>query len=291
MKLILHAGAHATDEDRLVKCLLKNADDLKARNVTVPGPSRYRMLIRDTLNAMAQGDLAPDGREILLDAILESDPPERLILSNEGFFATPKNAIAKGQIYPGAEVKMTRFCTLFDTDDVELFIGLRNPAGFLTQLHDESPDMPFETFLAGSNPSDLRWSELILRLRDALPDLPITVWANEDTPLLWGHILREMMGLPDSEKIQGGFDLISELMSADGMRRFRAYLKAHPVMTEEQKRRVISAFLAKFALPEMIEEEVGAPDWSAHEADHIALQYERDVAQLANVPGVRLLLP
>ncbi|MGH1356743.1 MAG: hypothetical protein ACRBBS_16920 [Thalassovita sp.] len=291
MKIILHAGAHATDEDRLIKCLLKNAGDLKARNVAVPGPSRYRMLIRDTLNAMAQGQLAEDGRDILLDAILQSDPPDRLILSNESFFATPKNTIARGQIYPGAETKLERFCTLFQQDEVELYLGLRNPAGFLTHMHDKSPDMPFETFLAGSQPTELHWSELIMRIRDKLPDLPITLWANEDTPLLWGHILRQMMGLPGDEKILGGFDLITELMTADGMRRFRAYLKAHPVMSEDQKLRVVSAFLAKFARPEMLEEEVGAPDWSAQEADQMALQYERDVAKLANVPGVRVLMP
>lgn len=291
MKIILHAGAHATDEDRLMKCLLKNAQDLKARNVAVPGPSRYRMLIRDTLNAMAQGELAEDGRDILLDAILQSDPPERLILSNEAFFSTPKNAVARGQIYPGAEVKLQRFCELFEADEVELYLGLRNPAAFLTQLHLQSPDMPFQTFLDSSEPSALRWSELILRIRDALPDLPITLWANEDTPLLWAHILREMMGLPENERILGGFDLIAELMTTDGMRRFRAYLKTHPVMSEEQKRRVISAFLAKFARPEMLEEEVGTDDWSATEADQMALQYERDVAQMANIPGVRVLMP
>jgi hypothetical protein len=291
MKIILHAGAHATDEDRLMKCLLKNAGDLKARNVAVPGPSRYRMLIRDTLHAMAQGELAEDGREILLDAILQSDPPDRLILSNEGFFATPKNAVARGQLYPGAETKLKRFCTLFQQDEVELFMGLRNPAGFLTQMHEQSPDMPFDAFLAGSVPSDLRWSELIVRLQEAAPGVKITLWANEDTPLLWAEILREMMGLSDGEKIQGGFDLITELMSQEGMSRFRAYLKAHPVMSEDQKRRVVSAFLAKFALPEMLEEEVGAPDWSAEEADQMALQYERDVAKLATMPDVRVLMP
>jgi hypothetical protein len=291
MKIILHAGAHATDEDRLVKCLLKNAGDLKARDVAVPGPSRYRTLIRDTLNAMVQGELAADGREILLDAILDGDLPERLILSNEAFFSTPKKAVSRGQIYPGAEVRLQRFCELFGTDQIELYLGLRNPAAFLTQLHQQSPDMPFQTFLNGSDPLDLHWSELITRIRTALPDLPITLWANEDTPLLWAQILREMMDLPEGEKIQGGFDLITELMSADGMRRFRAYLKAHPVMSEDQKRRVISAFLAKFARPELLEEEVGAADWPAAEADQMALQYERDVAQLANVPGVRVLMP
>jgi hypothetical protein len=291
MKIILHAGAHATDEDRLMKCLLKNADDLKSNDVAVPGPSNYRTLIRDTLKAMGQGEPAADGRDVLLDAILPGDMPQRLILSNEGFFAHARHAIEGGAIYPDAETKLKRFCTLFHEDEVELFIGLRNPAGFLTQLHGRLSNVPFDEFLAGSVPSQLRWSELIKRIRTALPDLPTTVWANEDTPLLWSQILREMMGFPDEQKIKGGFDLITDLMTQEGMRRFRAYLKAHPVMSEDQKRRVVSAFLAKFARPELLEEEVGAPGWSAQEADQMALQYERDVAELANIPGVRVLMP
>ena len=47
-------------------------------------------------------------------------------------------------------------------------------------------------------------------------------------------------------------------MSKEGMQRFAAYLKSHPDMTEIQKRRVISAFLDKFALEEEIEEESGS---------------------------------
>ena len=40
MDIVLHAGAHCTDEDRLVKCLLKNKDLFLQRGVAGPGPSR-----------------------------------------------------------------------------------------------------------------------------------------------------------------------------------------------------------------------------------------------------------
>ena len=52
MQIVLHAGVHNTDEDRLLKCLLKNRDKLREDGVCVPGPSRYRRLLRDTLQAM-----------------------------------------------------------------------------------------------------------------------------------------------------------------------------------------------------------------------------------------------
>ena len=64
-----------------------------------------------------------------------------------------------------------------------------------------------------------------------------------------------MAGLNPGTKIKGSFDLLSEIMTREGMTRFRAYLAKHPVMTEIQKRRVMVAFLDKFARPEAIEEE------------------------------------
>lgn len=291
MKIILHAGVHVTDEDRLVKCLLKNSGLLSQRNVAVPGPSRYRTLIRDTLAAMDEGPLAPDARDLILDAIIEGDQPERLLLSNDNFFGVPKVAVAKGKLYPGAETRLRKFCDLFAGDQVHLYLGLRNPATFLPALHDQSPDMPFDTFLAGSDPMTLHWSHLLGRIRKTLPDLPITVWYNEDTPLLWPEILRDIMDLPEGEKISGGFDLLAEIMTADGMQRFRAYLKSHPVMSDEQKRRVISAFLDKFARPDVIEQEIDVPGWTEATVDRLSAQYEQDMTQIEALPGLRVLHP
>lgn len=291
MKIILHAGVHATDQDRLVKCLLKNSGLLSPRNVAVPGPSRYRSLIRDTLSAMDEGPLAPDARDLVLDAIIEGDPPERLLLSNENFFGVPKLAVSKSEFYPGAEVKLRKLCDLFEGDEVELNLGLCNPATFLPAVHAISPEMTFETFLAGSDPFALRWSQLLERIRSTLPDLPITVWLNEDTPLMWAEILRDIMGLPKGEKISGGFDLLSEIMTQDGMQRFRSYLKSHPVMTDEQKRRVISAFLDKFGRPEVIEAELDVPGWTDATVDHISALYEQDLDRIAALPNLRLLHP
>lgn len=289
MKIILHAGVHATDEDRLVKSLLKNAGELTQRDVAVPGPSRYRTLLRDTLASMDEAALSPDARELVLDAMIEGDPPKLLILSNDNFFGVPKGAVSKGEFYPGAEVKLRKLCELFASDQVELYLGLRNPATFLPALFDMSPDMPFQTFLAGSKPQSLHWSLLLGRIRKALPDLPITIWANEDSALIWADILRAMMGLPEEQKIAGGFDLLSEIMTSDGMLRFRAYLKTHPVMTLDQKRRVISAFLDKFGRPEALEQDIDLPGWTQAMVDHLTTQYERDLERIAALPGIRML--
>lgn len=291
MQLILHAGVHATDEDRLIKCLLKNTGALSGLGVAVPGPSRYRRMIRDMLHAMAEGDLLPDARDVLLDAILDQDQPERVVLSNDNFFSVPKLAVGRGVFYPGAEQKLARLARVFAQDRIELYLGLRNPASFLPAVFARSPDMEFEAFMGGSDPRELRWSELLERVRREAPEIALTVWCNEDTPLIWAPLIREMAGLEPETKITGGFDLLSEIMSKDGMQRFRAYLKAHPVMTEIQKRRVIAAFLDKYALEEAIAEEVDLPGWDGDLIDALTESYEEDIFRIQRMPGVRLIAP
>ena len=46
MQIAFHIGAHCTDEDRLLKSILKNAQMLSQLGIVVPGPGKYRSLIR-----------------------------------------------------------------------------------------------------------------------------------------------------------------------------------------------------------------------------------------------------
>ncbi|OZB16535.1 MAG: hypothetical protein B7X55_07780 [Rhodobacterales bacterium 34-62-10] len=291
MHIVFHAGVHATDEDRLIKCFLKNTEAFAALGTAVPGPSRYRRLIRDAVQALADGDPAPDARTVLLEAIIDGDTPERMILSNDSFFGVPKLAVGKGVFYPGAEVKLTRLCTLFAQDRIELTLALRNPATFVPAVFALAPDADLGTFLGGADPRQLRWSELLGRIKTALPDMDVTVWCNEDTPLLWAHLIREMAGLEPNTKIIGGFDLLSEIMSKPSMQRFRAYLKTHPSLNEIQKRRVITAFLDKYALDDAIEEEVDLPGWTDHLIREMTELYEEDIFTIQRMPGITLITP
>lgn len=291
MQVILHAGAHCTDDDRLLKCLLKNKDAFRKEGIGVPGPSRYRRLLRDTLNALNKAAPEPDAREVVLDAILEEDDIDRLILSNDNFFGVPKLAYAGGRLYPQAEQKLQALGKLFPDDDIELYFAIRDPATFLPALFAQTPFDDFTAFLGGADPRVTRWSELVARMRDALPGLTLTLWCNEDTPLIWAEIVREVAGLLPNAPIEGGFDLLSEIMSKEGMMRFRAYLKSHEGMTEIQTRRVIAAFLDKFGLEDALEEEIDLPGWTDDLVASLTEAYEEDVYTIQRMPGVQLITP
>lgn len=290
MKLILHVGVHFTEEDRMMKCLLRNADDFAAKGVMVPGQGKYRAILRDTLNAMVSAPPSEMARDVLVDAFLDDSDANRVVLSDANFFRTPKTAVQGGMMYPAAPVRMMRMAQIFEQDEVEIFMGIRNPASLLPILYSKAENPDPAAFWGGRDPRDILWSETVGLLREAVPDVPITLWCNEDTPLIWAHIIRQMAGLPDDQKIIGGFDLLSSIMSTEGMKRFRAYLKDHPVMTEHQKRRAIAAFLDKYALDGEVEEELDMPGWTGDVVDEMTEIYDEDVAKIAEMAGVRVLM-
>ncbi len=80
-------------------------------------------------------------------------------------------------------------------------------------------------------------------------------------------------------------------MSKEGMQRFAAYLKSHPDMTEIQKRRVISAFLDKFALEEEIEVELDLAGWTKDLMDDMTDVYDEDMLEVQRIPGITLIAP
>jgi hypothetical protein len=291
MQLILHTGAHFTEDDRLTKCLLRNRDDFAKRGVSVPGPSTYRRLMRDTLNALDGVSPSPEAREVLLDAMVDDDTADRLILSNPHLFGAPRAAIQQGRLYPKAVEKLLAISRLFPQDEIEMFMAIRNPATFLPTAFKQSPKPDIDRFIGNVPPQNIRWSELFQRIREEIPRVSVTAWCSEDSPLIWAQIIREMAGLEHGEKIIGGFDLLSSIMSRAGMKRFRAYLKEHPTMNEIQKRRVIAAFLDKFAIEDEIEEELDLPGWTMNLVDEVTEAYDEDVFEIQRIPGVNLIMP
>ncbi len=293
MQVILHTGAHCTDEDRVLKCLLRNADTWRHEGIAVPGPGKYRQLLTDAVNSMANAEPAPDARDVLLDTILTVDPEnvDRLVLSHENLFSVPKLLLGGGRLYRKAESRLQMICDLFQGDEVELFMGLRDPATFLPAVFAATPHETLESFLNGVDPAYVRWSDLIRRIRTDVPQVPITVWCNEDTPLIWGEVIREMAGIELTRKIIGAFDVFSDIISTEGMKRFRAFLKEHPNINEMQKRRVMSAFLDKYALDEAIEEELDLPGWDEAYVDALTDLYDQDMDLIASMPGVTVIAP
>lgn len=291
MQLVLHAGAHFTETDRLLKSLLRNQDVLSQRGVAVPGPGRYRRLLRDALNAMTHNEPAANAREVLLDTILDDDTAHRMVLSNPHFFGSAQMALRSGALYPKGPEKLRRLAHLFAEDQIEVFFALRNPASFMPTVFQKMDTGSVRTLLGTIDPLEIRWSDMIADLQEAVPHATFKIWCNEDAPLIWANIVRDMGALEPDRKISGGFDLLASIMSKEGMQRFRAYLKSHPVMSEAQKRRVITAFLDKFVLDDAVEEELNMPGLNDGLVEEMSEVYESDILEIQDLPGVQMILP
>ena len=291
MQVIFHTGAHHTDDERLLKCLLRNKEDFAKVGVSVPGPGKYRTLLKEAFKALQTNDPAPEARDVLIDAILDDEMADRLILSNAHFFGSQRHSIVGGVLYPEAPQRIANLRRLFEFDQIEMFMAIRNPATFLPAVLGKAPDRKIREAMGDRDPREFRWSDLLLRIREAAADIPITVWCNEDTPLIWAQIVRELAGLEHGEKIVGGFDLLSEIMSKEGMKRFRAYLHEHKGMSEMQKRRVIAAFLDKFALDDVVEEELDLAGWTDELVEEMTDIYDEDVLNIQRIPGVQVISP
>ena len=290
MQIILHAGAHATDEDRLVTCLLKNAEHLEAIGTVVPEPESYRNMLRDTIAAATDSAAPPDLGQNLRNALLPSGDADRLVISNDSFFGTHKMAV-KRMFYPASCARLEALRQLLPDDHVEHFFAVRTPASFMPALLEITNFNSIGDLFRGYDPLSFRWSELFERIRAQIPDIPITVWCNEDTPLIWAELIREMGGLDPTQEIEGEYDLLQEIMSEGGMKRFLNYVDSHPGMTEVQKRRVIAAFMDKFVDDDAVEEEYELAEWTVDIVDQMTELYEEDVFNIPRVPGVTLITP
>ncbi|WP_394153945.1 hypothetical protein [Loktanella salsilacus] len=291
MEIALHIGANCTDEDLLLKSILKNADLLAAQGISAPGPSSYRRLIRETIQNLDGAAPAADARQILLDTIIEDDDPHRLVMSNTNFICIPNRIFDGGIFYDQAEFKLRGILQLFPQDELEIYLSLRDPVTFLPDAYRRSKADSFPAFLQGFDPHNLRWSDLVRRIRNVAPQASLTCWCNEDTPVIWAELVREIAGLAPDTPITGGFDLLATIMSKEGMNRLLQYLQAHPPANDAQKRRIIAAFLDKYAIPEEVEETVDLPGMTADDIEDMSASYDEDIDLIAQMPDVRFILP
>jgi hypothetical protein len=293
MQVVLHTGLHETDSDRLFKTLLRNRDGLRPEGVAIPGPGKYRKLISEMLNTLGDMPPSPDARDVLLDSILDEDTGhvDRLILSHENLFSVPKIAFQGGVVYRKAEQRLRTLREVFSSDMFEVFIALRNPATYLPALLGATPHETIPQLMQGLDPAQLRWSDLIARITGALPGVPVTVWCDEDSPLIWGELVRELAGVEPTHPIIGAYSRMADIMSQEGMTRFRAYLAEKPDLTEIQIRRVMVAFLDKYADEAKVEHELDLPGWDADLIEDMTDQYEEDVFDVGRMPGVTLITP
>ena len=152
-----------------------------------------------------------------MKAVIPSDmPKERVVLSSEKFFGPKRTALIHGQFYPFAGQRAAYTSQLLPDCQIEIFVGLSNPGSFvpkvLMSLHESQRD----AILGSTDLSCLSWLNMIEDLRDLAPEIQLTFWQNEDTPLIWGDIMRAMAGVPSSVLLKDEHALLASLLTEKG---------------------------------------------------------------------------
>ncbi|MES2667733.1 MAG: hypothetical protein V4712_16720 [Pseudomonadota bacterium] len=288
MRIVYHLGAHCTDEDRLVRCLLTNQAALAEQGIVVPSPLQYRKLLRDTAVQLKGRPASVDMQALVLEQIMQQDSADRLILSWDSFLSFPQWAL-RGMIYPFAGERIRAFTHIFPEIGAEFHMALRNPATFLPALFEKQKVKAYAEFMEGTDPARLRWSDVIAQIRAQNPDAPLTIWCDEDTPLIWPEVLQAVSGHLPGTRLADTDDLLTSIMAPDGLARMRNYMEGHPPENPLQRRRIISAFLDKFALPDRVEMEFDLPGWTPALVDQMTATYLDDLSLIAGMDGVTLI--
>ena len=293
MQVAIHLGVHCTDDDALLKTLLQNRGVLAREGISIPGPGRYRKTVLREAQKLRGIPADADSRDLLIETIIDDDSARRLVLSYEDFLCLPERIFENGLLYDQAGTRPKCLRNLFPGFSVEFFLAIRNPATFIPAAFRAKSQIiaDFPAFLDGVDLDQIRWSDVIVSIRDSNPDSPITVWCNEDTPLIWPQVVQEVTGHTGTCTVNGGNNIVAQIMKNEGLDRMLTYLKSHSPRNEAQRRRVLLAFLDKYAIADAVEEELDAPGWTNELVQHLTENYEADLHQIEHMAGVKFIAP
>jgi hypothetical protein len=289
MEIVYHLGVHLTDEERVPRTLLKNRAVLARERIVVPWPRQYRYIFRDLMNRLGGKKANREMQDLILDGLTTMDDPKRVVFCNENFFCLRPQALGPDQFYPMAGERARRLRYIFPENEVSFFLAVRNPATFVPALYEAVQPSEYESFIGATDPARLAWSEMIARIRESVPDSRITVWCNEDLPVLWPEVLRAVTGHGPDTRLSNLGEFWGQLMVPEGLKRMQSYFADHPPASDERRRRAVAAFLEKFGRPDKIEMEIDLPGWTEEVVEAMTLAYEADLAAIARTPSVTLL--
>jgi len=291
MEAVYHIGAHCTDDGRFLTSLQKNRQRLGPHGIAVPGPGRYRDLLREMTLSLRGAPAPTEMQQTLLQSALGGEAAQRVIFDNPSFLSAPAKVLAENRLYPMAGEKSHWLAQVLPEAQTTFLLGLRNPASFIPALFAMSQEEDFAGFVAGVDPQSLRWSDMVARIRNANTEARLVVWADEDTPLIWPELLRLAADGPADIALEGGDDLLQDIMAPAGLDRMRAYLAANPPLDARHRRRIAAAFLDKYARDDAMEEELAVPGWTEELVGDLTRRYEDDLFEIERMPGVEFIAP
>jgi len=291
MQVVFHCGVHGTDIYRMVKALLQNRDWLLRNGVEPVTPNRHRDVFNEALSALRGGPATPEMQQVMLDVILDSDDPQRVICSTPTFLGKATRAISPQGLYVTAGEKMAALANLFPDAEVEFFMAIKNPATLISFVLSQEGSGSYAELMGGVDPEALRWGPAIRRILPALQGRRLVIWCHEDTSLIWPEVVRSISTMPPDVPLKAGLQVLGDILHPDGISMIRDAMAQEDRLTIASRRRIFSAALEKYGRSDQIEIELNLPGWTQQLVDRITATYDADIAEIAALPGVEFLTP
>ncbi|MFC0200137.1 hypothetical protein [Paracoccus rhizosphaerae] len=291
MQVAFHMGVHGTDGDRLLKTLLNNRAALRQAGTEVVTPNRHRGLFEEAVKSLNGGTATPEMEQIMLDAMLHSDDPKRVVMSTPTFMGAPGRAVGHEGLYPQMGMRAAALGRLFPSAKTEYFVALRNPATLLSEVLPQFSGSGYDDLMQGCHPLQLRWRTTIQGLVRAAQGRRIVLWCHEDVPLIWPEVVRLVGALPPEVPLTGGLLYLHDLLGDLGIARLRDAMAGRDQMSVPQRRQLYGEVLATHALPDALDQVIDLPGWDQDLVDQVTAAYRADVAEIAVLPGVEFILP
>ncbi len=284
-------GAPGTNGGQLVWSLRKIAGWLLEQQIVVPRPGEYRDRIPKALKSLDGAPATPDLSRDLMRQLTRDRAARRIVLSNDKYLGVPAWIFYTGVFYHNAAPNAAALRNLFPDNPCEFHLMIANPAIFIPAVFETQRAKSYEKFIQGVDPLEVRWSDVIARIRAVCPDVPIRVCCNEDSPVIWGDVLRHLAGLPSETVLETETEMAERLLEDAGAEAMKAFLDAHPKLTSTQRQDVLVRFLEKFARDDLLDEVIDLPGWTEELITQMSLAYDVDLELIAEMEGVELIEP
>lgn len=291
MQLVFHMGVHGTDGDRMLKTLLNNRNWLLKNGTEIVTPNRHRGIIDEALAALNGGTANEEMEGIMLDAMLESDAPTRVVMSTPTFMGAPGRACGHRGLYPQMAARAAALMRLFPSAEIELYLAIRNPATLLTEVLQQFTGGGYEQLVQGREPHELRWRDPIRQLLEVAHGRRVVIWCHEDVPLIWPEVVRLVGGMPADAPLAGSNLYMHEILGDPGIARLREAMAGHDQLTIARRRQIYAEVLALHALPGTLDQAIELPGWTQDTVDEVTRNYRADVAEIAVLPGIEFIFP
>lgn len=289
ISLAFHIGAPNTDNGQLIWSLRKDAQPLLERGVMIRRPGTYMTALNQLIRKQNKEFVTEQERNALLAGLVKDQAVSRIILTNSSFLGMPGWMLQGGRLYRNAGSNTAALRGLFPGNPCDFFLGLRNPATLIAPVFKSQSGRTWSEFAGDTDFLNLHWSEVVEDILDRNPGCRITVWCNEETPVIWPSILGHVSGLGDSFRFSGELDITRGIISEAGYERLETYLASRPGLSEDQRERVRALFLSYFHDEEEVEEEIDLPGWSQALVDDLSESYMADAELIRHMPGVTFL--